>query len=127
MSEQRPVNLCEDCPLRELLPDGDEAPDKERYLSDVGERTVPRSWIEADGSAAHFEIDNVSGPKEVEVAVLSDGVTTGPAFYVSKGIWRRGTVENSFEQCEEPNVIKSGFLKRRKQPVCGALKLFLDQ
>lgn len=120
MSEQRPVELCVDCPLRSLLPDGVEDPDKERFISVVGERPVARTWIGADGSG-HLEIDNVSGSKEVEIAILSEGVTTGPAFWLSGGKWQLAKVEAAINNCDEPDIIKTGFLKLRKQPVCRAL------
>ncbi len=121
MSEQRPVELCADCPLRTLLPDGAaEEPDKARHISVVGERAIPQTWIGNDGSG-HVEVDNAGGATEIEIAVLSEGIETGPAFWIKGGKWRLADVEASFQACSEPDVIKTGFLKLRKQQACGAL------
>lgn len=117
------VELCPDCPLRDMLPDGAEFPDKPRHLEQVGERTLPAtySYSGSDGSMG-VGIEYGAGPRQTEVAILSEGVKTGPAFWAREGTWSSGAVQRAFEDCDEPTQIRYGFLKLSKQAVCEAMR-----
>ncbi|MGC1177418.1 MAG: hypothetical protein WA843_05090 [Candidatus Saccharimonadales bacterium] len=104
--------LCPDCPLLEY------APNEPRHLKVVGERTIPE--VTTDGHSVTIGWEYKTGPKEKEVAIMSEGAKSGPAFWVKERIGLP-IVRQAFESCKQPTVLKSGFLKRNKQVVCGGL------
>ena len=122
MGKEACIELCRGCPLRERLPDGKTDPDKVRYLENVGQKVVPyvNASIESDGSVS-LEAHSNPGRKIVEIAILSEGVETGPAFWVNEHTWENGRVQESFGACPKPGVTKKGFLGLRKNTYCYAL------
>ena len=120
MKSKECVELCDNCPLRTMFPSVPLPIEKDLYLTKVGEAAIPQTWIDNAGSG-HIEIDNVHGPKQVEIAILPEGSESGPAFYFRESTWSNGAVEKAFENCTEPKQIRSGFLKLSKSAVCSAL------
>lgn len=121
MKSRECVELCENCPLRTMFPTAPLPVEKDLHLKKVGESAIPHTWIDRSDGSAHFEIDNLHGPKQVEVVILPEGTEIGPAFYFREAAWNSGAVEEAFENCTEPEQKRSGFLKLSKTAVCGAL------
>lgn len=116
--------LCPTCPLRNMVPD------EPRYLEEVGERAIPKTGWTPDGRSMvslDFEHGRVVGPRLAEVALMSEGADSGPAFWVKGEVWESGGVQRAFEDCHKPTHIRAGILKLGKEAVCAAVLKFAEK
>lgn len=116
--------LCADCPLKIW------ALTEPRYLEEVGERALGKIDTTPEGHntvSFDFEYGRVVGPRLAEVALLSEGADSGPAFWVKGEVWESGAVQKAFEECHQPTNVRTGFLKLGKKAVCAATLEFAQK
>ncbi len=118
------VELCPDCPLRTMFPEGTLPAETPLHLKKVDERTLSQvdSYISPQGDFASLSIEHGTGPRHADIAILPEGKDVGPAIWVEEGIWQSGGVQQAFEGCHEPAIERYGFLRLSKRAVCEALR-----
>ena len=107
--------LCPDYPLGQFVP-------SEKRELELSDNFIPEGTVNpVDKSISFdFEYGRPVGPHLVEVGLVPEGGGEGIGFWVDSSVGLSGMVR-VIENCGGPKGKRSGFLRLRKESVCGAI------